>query len=84
MELLTVVVGPYLTLLPDNGTPCLLLGCLIQLCYDGLSLVLLQLVLLCSIDITGRPAFPEGKWRSSTFGRGNRCVCVWEGIMGGS
>lgn len=54
MGLLKVGVGTSLTLLHAIVTLLLLLGCLIQLWYVGLSLFLLHLFMPCSVDITGR------------------------------
>jgi hypothetical protein len=46
----------FLTLLPDQGTLLLLLGCLVQPLYEALWLVLLHLLVLCSVGSLVRPA----------------------------
>lgn len=47
--------GVSLTLLPALRTLFLLLSCIVQPWYEGLCLVLLYLVMLCLVNITGKP-----------------------------
>lgn len=71
MGLLTARVGVSLTLSPAFGTLFLLLGCLVQFWYEGLCLVFLWLVMLCSSDVLGRPVlfWRETSSRSGEWGR---------------
>lgn len=51
------------SLLPAFEILLLLLGCFAQPSYEGLCLDLLHLVMLCLVDIPGRP-FLKGKEKS--------------------
>lgn len=46
------------------------IGYLVQSSYEVIHLVLLHVSMLSLIDVTKRPAFSEGKWRSSRWGKG--------------
>lgn len=56
VEILTVGKGVSLTLLLALGSLFFQLGYLVQLRYEGLCSVLSNLVILCLVDITGKPA----------------------------
>lgn len=62
--------------MPACGTFFFLLGCLDPPLHEGLSLVLLQLVMECSVDITRKPVFSEGKRSSSGSWEDGRLVFV--------
>lgn len=55
VELLTVAVEVSMTLSPPLGTLFFLLGRLVQPRFEHLCLILLYLVMLCLVDIHGRP-----------------------------
>lgn len=77
VRLLTVGVGVSFTLLTARGTYFFLLGCLIQLWYESLFLVLLYLVMLCLVNITGRPAFFWREKMQWIWGRSEQEGGLW-------
>lgn len=58
-----------MTLLPAHGNFFLLLGYLVLSSYEVIHLVLLHVSMLSLVDVTKMPAFSEGKWRSSRWGK---------------
>lgn len=71
---LLIRVGLPMTLLMSPWTYFLLLECLLQSWHESICLVLLDLIMLSSVDISGKLLFSEGnQWRRSGSRGDKRC-----------